>query len=272
MSLGPEDINEIRAVVLPRLVRVTTWQSVAIVLLVLCQAVTIWLGMTKAPQILAITDTGRVIPLVPLDKPYVGDARVVGFADECVRMAFSHDFLNFRHSLSQAKTCFTGSGGGSFDEAIAPLIQIWVGIENVETALVLLAFIAAFFPVLSNMTIGLRAADRGLMDLFRLHGAGRIQTFFRLQLPASLPFLLSGMKVSGGLSVIGLVVAEFVAGSGQSGGLAWRIIEAGNRLQVARMFAALVLITVTGVALFALMAVLSKWALGSWHESEQVHE
>jgi len=123
MSLGPEDINEIRAVVLPRLVRVTTWQSVAIVLLVLCQAVTIWLGMTKAPQILAITDTGRVIPLVPLDKPYVGDARVVGFADECVRMAFSHDFLNFRHSLSQAKTCFTGSGGGSFDEAIAPLIQ-----------------------------------------------------------------------------------------------------------------------------------------------------
>ncbi|HRK43984.1 MAG TPA: ABC transporter permease subunit, partial [Gemmobacter sp.] len=152
--------------------------------------------------------------------------------------------------------------------AIAPLIQIWVGIENVETALVLLAFIAAFFPVLSNMTIGLRAADRGLMDLFRLHGAGRIQTFFRLQLPASLPFLLSGMKVSGGLSVIGLVVAEFVAGSGQSGGLAWRIIEAGNRLQVARMFAALVFLSVLGLAIYGLLRVAEHLLLRRWHAGD----
>lgn len=151
--------------------------------------------------------------------------------------------------------------------AIAPLIQIWVGIENVDVSLVLLAFIAAFFPVLANMTIGLRAADRGLMDLFRLHGAGRIQTFFRLQLPASLPYLLSGMKVSGGLAVIGLVVAEFVAGSGQSGGLAWRIIEAGNRLQIARMFAALVFLSVLGLAIYGVLRLAEHWALRRWHQS-----
>lgn len=152
--------------------------------------------------------------------------------------------------------------------AIAPLILIWVGIENVETALVLLAFIAAFFPVLSNMTIGLRSADRGLMDLFRLHGAGRIQTFFRLQLPASLPYLLSGMKVSGGLAVIGLVVAEFVAGSGQSDGLAWRIIEAGNRLAIARMFAALVFLSALGLAIFGALRLAEHLALRRWHPSD----
>ncbi len=152
--------------------------------------------------------------------------------------------------------------------AIAPLILIWVGLENVETALVLLAFIAAFFPVLSNMTIGLRSADKGLLDLFRLHGAGRFQTFFRLQLPAAMPYLLSGMKISGGLAVIGLVVAEFVAGTGSSNGLAWRIIEAGNRLQIARMFAALVFLSALGVGIFAILRLVEHLALRRWYADQ----
>lgn len=122
-GLGPDDLNDIRKILLPKLVRVNTYLSVAVLLLSIGVIVAIYLSVTKKPQVLAITETGRVIPLVPLDKPYVGDARVVGFADECVRMSFSHDFLNFRQSMNQASTCFTSAGIASYEEAIAPLIK-----------------------------------------------------------------------------------------------------------------------------------------------------
>jgi len=151
--------------------------------------------------------------------------------------------------------------------AIAPLILIWVGVDNAAVAVILLAWIVAFFPILSNMTLGLRSVDPGLRSLFRLYGGGRWQELRLLRLPASLPYLLSAMKVSAGLSLVGVVVAEFVAGSGTSPGLAWRIIEAGNRLQTARMFAALLLLAAIGIALFVLLAWLERRLLARWHDS-----
>lgn len=151
--------------------------------------------------------------------------------------------------------------------AIAPLILIWVGFDNVNTALLILAWIVAFFPVLSNTVLGLRSVDRNLMDLFTLYGASRTQRLFSLQLPAALPYILGGMKISGGLALIGAVVAEFVAGSGTGTGLAWRIIEAGNRLQVPTMFAALLLLSLLGVLIFFALTLLEHLVLRSWHES-----
>lgn len=151
--------------------------------------------------------------------------------------------------------------------AIAPLILIWVGFERIDVALTLIAWIVAFFPVVSNMTLGLRSADANLVELFRLYGASRWQTLWRLQLPTALPLLLSAMKVSGGLALIGAVVAEFVAGSGTATGLAWRIVEAGNRLEVAKMFAALALLSAVGIVNFYALSALEYALLRRWHES-----
>jgi NitT/TauT family transport system permease protein len=151
--------------------------------------------------------------------------------------------------------------------AIAPLIIIWVGFERINLALVILATIVAFFPIVSNMTLGLRSADTNLVDLFRLYGASRWQVLTRLQLPTALPLLLSAMKVSGGLALIGAVVAEFVAGSGTATGLAWRIVEAGNRLEIAKMFAALGLLSAVGILNFYALSALEYALLHRWHES-----
>jgi NitT/TauT family transport system permease protein len=151
--------------------------------------------------------------------------------------------------------------------AIAPLIIIWVGFERINLALLILAWIVAFFPILSSTTLGLRSADHNLIDLFRLHGASNWQILTRLRLPSALPFLLNGMKTSGGLALIGTVVAEYGAGSGTATGLAWRIVEAGNRLQIARMFAALFLLALLGVTIFFALALLEYRVLRKWHES-----
>jgi NitT/TauT family transport system permease protein len=151
--------------------------------------------------------------------------------------------------------------------AIAPLILIWVGFDHINAALVLIAALVAFFPILSNTTLGLKSADFNLVDLMRLYGASRWQILLRLRLPAALPYLLSAMKIAGGLSLIGAVVAEFVAGSGTATGLAWRIVEAGNRLEVATMFAALALLAFLGIALFAAFSLLEWALLHRWHES-----
>jgi NitT/TauT family transport system permease protein len=152
--------------------------------------------------------------------------------------------------------------------AIAPLVVIWVGYERVNLALLILAWIVAFFPILSNATLGLSAVDPNLRDLFRLYGASRWQMLWRLQIPSALPFLLAGMKISGGLALIGAVVAEFVAGSGTASGLAWRIIESGNRLNMPRLFAALFLLSALGILIFALLSLIQKCLLTRWHDSE----
>ena len=151
--------------------------------------------------------------------------------------------------------------------AIAPLILIWVGFERINLALTIIATIVAFFPILAGATLGLKSADFNLIDLTRLHGASRLQTLWRIRLPTALPYLLSGMKTAGGLALIGAVVAEFVAGSGTATGLAWRIVESGNRLEIATLFAALALLAATGVVIFAALSLLEWWLLRRWHES-----
>ena len=148
--------------------------------------------------------------------------------------------------------------------AIAPLILIWVGLDNAEYAILILAVIVAFFPVLANTNLGIRSVEKNLSELFSLYEATRFKRLFKLQLPYALPFILTGMKTSIGLALIGAVVAEFVAGSGTSTGLAWRIIEAGNRLDVPKLFAALILLVVLGIILFLLMSLIEKLLLKRW--------
>ena len=136
----------------------------------------------------------------------------------------------------------------------------------------ILATLVAFFPVLSSSLLGFRSVDRGLRNLFRLYGANRWQVFWQLELPSALPHMLAGMKVAGGLALIGAVVAEFVAGSGNATGLAWRIVESGNRLNMPRMFAALLLLSATGILIHVALSFLEYRLLRHWHESRTKQE
>ena len=150
--------------------------------------------------------------------------------------------------------------------SIAPLIFIYV--ESKTAGMLLCAWIVAFFPVLSSTTLGLNSVDHNLRDLFRIYGATRWQKLVMLQLPSALPYFLGGLKIAGGLSLIGAVVAELVAGTGGVGaGLAARIQEAGYRLNIARMFAALSMIAAMGVVIFEALSLLSHLLLRKWHES-----
>jgi NitT/TauT family transport system permease protein len=150
--------------------------------------------------------------------------------------------------------------------AIAPLIIIWV--KNIPMALLICAWIVAFFPIVSNTTLGLNSTDHNLLDLFQLYGATRGQTLWHLRLPGAMPYFLGGLRISGGLALIGAVVAEFVAGTGGAqSGLAYRILESGYTLQIPRMFAALFMITGTGILIFLALTALSSAILRRWHES-----
>ncbi|WP_425907594.1 ABC transporter permease [Nitrobacter sp. TKz-YC02] len=149
--------------------------------------------------------------------------------------------------------------------AIAPLLLIYL---PQHTAVVVCAWIVAFFPVLSNTTLGLNSVDRSLVGLFQLYGASRLQTLRYLKLPAALPYILGGLRIAGGLSLIGAVVAEIAAGSAGAGsGLAYRIAESGYRLNIPRMFAALLLLSVAGIAIYMCLAAVSHLMLRRWHES-----
>jgi NitT/TauT family transport system permease protein len=151
--------------------------------------------------------------------------------------------------------------------SIAPLVLIWVGLDHIDRALLILATIVAFFPILANTTLGLKSADHNLRNLFDLYHATRWQRLIELEFPSALPYLLAGAKISGGLALIGTVVAEFVAGSGSGTGLAWRIIESGNRLNIPRMFAALLLLSALGISIFFLLSAVERLLLKNWHES-----
>ena len=151
--------------------------------------------------------------------------------------------------------------------AIAPLIIIWV--KDPLAALVICATIVAIFPIISSTTLGLRSVDADLAALFRLYGASRWDTLMRLRIPSALPYFFAGLRVSGGLALIGAVVAEFVAGTGgAASGLAYQILMAGLQLNIPRLFAALLLITLTGVAIFTMVSALARVSLRHWHESE----
>lgn len=149
--------------------------------------------------------------------------------------------------------------------AIAPLLLIYL---PQHVAVVTCAWIVAFFPVLSNTTLGLNSVDRNLIGLFELYGASRAQTLYRLKLPSALPHILGGLRIAGGLSLIGAVVAEIAAGSAGAGsGLAYRIAEAGYRLNIPRMFAALLLLSLAGIVIYGALSLASYLVLRRWHES-----
>ncbi len=151
--------------------------------------------------------------------------------------------------------------------AIAPLILVYV--SNTFAALLICAWIVAFFPILSNTVIGLRSADHNLRDLFKLYRANRWQMLRFLLVPSALPYFLAGLRIAGGLALIGAVVAEFVAGtSGRNTGLASRIIEATYRNEIPLSFAALFLVSAFGITIFLVTSALSRRLLGKWHESE----
>lgn len=151
--------------------------------------------------------------------------------------------------------------------AIAPLIVIWLK-DNTFGALVLCAWIAAFFPVVANTTLGLNSVDRNLTNLFKLYNTNPWQRLLYLRLPSALPYFLGGLRISGGLSLIGAVVAEFVAGTGGAkSGIAYQILIASYNLQIPKMFAALLLVTGLGIAIFVGLSALSDALLKDWHES-----
>jgi NitT/TauT family transport system permease protein len=149
--------------------------------------------------------------------------------------------------------------------AIAPLLLIYL---PQQAAVVACAWIVAFFPVLANTTLGLNSVDRNLTDLFRLYSASGGQQLWYLKLPAALPYILGGLRIAGGLSLIGAVVAEIAAGSAGAGsGLAYRIAESGYRLNIPRMFAALLLLSAAGIVIFMVLSLVSHLVLRRWHES-----
>jgi NitT/TauT family transport system permease protein len=151
--------------------------------------------------------------------------------------------------------------------AVAPLIIIWV--KSTQVALVICAVVVAIFPIIANTTLGLRSVDPGLLDLFRMCRATRMQILVRLRVPSALPYFFGGLRIASGLALIGAVVAEFVAGTGgQGAGLAYQILLSGIQLNMPRLFAALLLISLSGIALFVLSVWLSRLVLSRWHESE----
>jgi NitT/TauT family transport system permease protein len=150
--------------------------------------------------------------------------------------------------------------------AIAPLILIYA--PTTQSALLICAWIVAFFPILSNTSQGLRSTDHNLLNLFELYGASRWQTLIHLQIPNALPYFLAGLRIAGGLALIAAVVAEFAAGSAGAGsGLAFRLLESQFRLNIPRVFAALILLSLTGVLIFFATSLISHLLLRNWHES-----
>ncbi len=155
--------------------------------------------------------------------------------------------------------------------AVVPLIIILV--KDTAVALTVCATVIAIFPIISNTTIGLRSIEPGLLAYFRMNKASSMATLWRLRIPSALPFFMAGLRISSGLSLVGAVVAEFVAGTGgSSAGLAYEILQSSFQLDIPRMFAALFLITATGVLLYGLMVWLQQLVLGSWHESAVARE
>lgn len=151
--------------------------------------------------------------------------------------------------------------------AIAPLVVIWVGLDHAWLALMILAWVVAFFPVLSNTMVGMKSTDHGLRNLFTLYRASRMKRFLYLDLPSALPYILAGLRVSAGLSVIGAVVAEFVAGTGSATGLAWTIVSSGTMLDIPQMFAALIVLAAFGLLMNGATALIQHFLLSAWHES-----
>jgi len=154
--------------------------------------------------------------------------------------------------------------------SIAPLLLVYLSSGE---AVLVCAFLVAFFPILANTALGLSSVDHNLVDLFQLYRASRWRQLLWLRIPASLPYFLGGLRIGGGLALIGAIVAEIAAGSaGQGAGLAFRIVESGYRLNIPRMFAALLLISIAGIAIFVALSAVSHLLLHRWHDSARTRE
>jgi NitT/TauT family transport system permease protein len=268
-TLDPEEAKRLRDA---RIERVAKWllpALVLVVLIVLWDRIVVW---NEIPHYV-LPGPGRVLETLVADW----------------RMLFASLFVTLQISIMALAVAVLGGVGlavlfnqSRFAElsfypyavilqvtpvvAIAPLIFIWV--DNRTVGLLLCAWLVAFFPILANTTLGLNSTDHNLRDLFRVYGATRWQRLRYLQLPSALPYFLGGLRIAGGLSLIAAIVAEYVAGTGGIGtGLAFRILEASYRLNIPRMFAALLLIAVAGVVIFAGLSFLSHMLLRKWHES-----
>ena len=154
--------------------------------------------------------------------------------------------------------------------SIAPLLLVYL---TSGQAVLVCSFLVAFFPILANTSLGLSSVDHNLLDLFQLYRASRWRQLLWLRIPAALPYFLGGLRIGGGLALIGAIVAEIAAGSaGKGAGLAFRIVESGYRLNIPRMFAALFLIAVTGIAIYIALSALSSLLLRRWHDSARKRE
>jgi len=153
--------------------------------------------------------------------------------------------------------------------AIAPLLVIWFGPGS--RAVSVAAFIVSVFPIMANTLTGLRSVDPALRDLFRLHGASKVQTLFLLSLPHATPNIVTGLRVAGGLAVIGAIVGEFVAGFSEGGaGLGIRILESYRLLRTDLLFAYVFCACILGLGLFGCTNLLGFRLMRRWHPSEKV--
>jgi NitT/TauT family transport system permease protein len=153
--------------------------------------------------------------------------------------------------------------------AISSLIVIWV--KNTSIALIICAWMAAVFPIIANTTFGLKSFDPALAGVFQVYRASAWHTLIHLKMPSALPYFLNGLRISGGLALIGAIVAELVAGAGGvDSGIAYQILIAGFNLEIPRMFAALTLTSALGIFIFVVLTLLTKLSIGHWHSGNQL--
>lgn len=149
--------------------------------------------------------------------------------------------------------------------AIAPLLVKWFGVGRQSVAIA--AFIASVFPVIANTLLGLRSVDPALRDLFRLYGASWLETLFKLKIPSALPNIFTGLRIASGLAVIGAIVGEFSAATFDEGGLGLMVLSAKRYARTDLVFAAVVVSSLLGLALFALVNITAWLTLRHWHAS-----
>ena len=150
--------------------------------------------------------------------------------------------------------------------AVAPIVVIWFG--SGFNSIVIISFLIGFFPIVSNTLMGLNSVDKNMGDLFQLYNASKWQTMWKLRIPAAMPYMMSGLKVSCTLSIIGAITGEYIAGiGGGKGGLGYAITVAAVQLKTPYLFACAIAGAIFGIVFYLLVSFISRLVLKSWHES-----
>ncbi len=150
--------------------------------------------------------------------------------------------------------------------AIAPIVVIWFG--SGFNSIVIISFLIGFFPIVSNTLMGLNSVDKNMVDLFQLYNASKWQTMWKLRIPAAMPYIMSGLKVSCTLSIIGAITGEYIAGiGGGKGGLGYAITVAAVQLKTPYLFACAIAGALFGIVFYLIVSFISRLVLSSWHES-----